>query len=162
MRRTLNHLACAAALALSGCSTLDDWGAGIAEGLGGLPLMYRPDIQQGNVLEQTHVNRLELGMSKNQVRYTMGTPMLTHVFHQDRWDYIYMMRRPGEPVEQKRVTLFFQDDRLILVEGDMQPVPGGDIGIAQQSKVVPVPDYRDRKQGVLDNVLESVGLGPDD
>ena len=124
--------------------------------------MYRPDVQQGNVIDQKQINRLELGMSKNQARYTMGTPMLTHVFHQDRWDYIYMMRRPGEPVVQERVTLLFKDDRLIAVEGDYQPIPEGDIGTTQQSKVVSVPDYKDREGSFIGDALESIGLGSED
>lgn len=161
MRKTLIYLACAASLASSGCSTVNSVGDSITRGLGSLPLMYRPDVQQGNVIDQKQVNRLEIGMSKNQARYTMGTPMLTHVFHQDRWDYIYMMRHPGEPVVQERVTLLFKDDRLVAVEGDYKPIPEGDIGTAQQSKVVSVPDYKDRESSLLDGALNSIGLGSD-
>lgn len=155
-------MACGASLALSGCSTISGWGDQISEGLGELPLMYRPDVQQGNVIEQTQINRLEIGMSKNQARFVMGTPILIDVFHQDRWDYIFMMKRNREPMEQERVTLFFEDDRLIAVEGDRQPVPGGDTGTQQQSKVVSVPDYGERSSGLFDGILESVGLDPEE
>ena len=120
--------------------------------------MYRPDVQQGNVIEQREINRLVIGMSKNQVRFTMGTPMLIDVFHQDRWDYFYTMKRNRKPFEQEQVILLFEDDRLIAIEGDRRQIVDGDIGTDQQAKVVSVPDFGTYNEGILSGILESVGL----
>ena len=158
MRKLLISLVCGASLALSGCSTVSGWSDAVSDSLGGLPLMYRPDVQQGNVIEQREINRLVIGMSKNQVRFTMGTPMLIDVFHQDRWDYFYTMKRNRQPFEQEQVILLFEDDRLIAIEGDRRQIVDGDIGTDQQAKVVSVPDFGTYNEGILSGILESVGL----
>lgn len=87
--------------------------------LPGIPGVYRIDIQQGNVVEQQMLDRLEIGMERSKVRFIMGTPLLADPFNQDRWDYVYRLRRgSGEEVSQ-RVSLYFADDRLARVEGDL-------------------------------------------
>ena len=87
--------------------------------LPGIPGVYRIDIQQGNVVEQQMLDRLEIGMERSKVRFIMGTPLLVDPFNQDRWDYVYRLRRgSGEEVSQ-RVSLYFADDRLARVEGDL-------------------------------------------
>ena len=84
-----------------------------------IPGVYRIDIQQGNVVEQQMLDRLEIGMERSKVRFIMGTPLLADPFNQDRWDYVYRLRRgSGEEVSQ-RVSLYFADDRLARVEGDL-------------------------------------------
>ena len=84
-----------------------------------IPGVYRIDIQQGNVVEQQMLDRLEIGMEQSKVRFIMGTPLLADPFNQDRWDYVYRLRRgSGEEVNQ-RVSLYFADDRLARVEGDL-------------------------------------------
>lgn len=80
---------------------------------------YRIDIQQGNFVSQDMVTQLKHGMTKDQVRFILGTPLLTDIFHADRWDYVYLLDRPGEPPVQRRLALFFADDRLARLEGDI-------------------------------------------
>ena len=87
--------------------------------LPGIPGVYRIDIQQGNVVEQQMLDRLEIGMERSKVRFIMGTPLLADPFNQERWDYVYRLRGgSGEEVSQ-RVSLYFADDRLARVEGDL-------------------------------------------
>ena len=84
-----------------------------------MPLVYRVDIQQGNVIDQAMINRLESGMSKAKVRFIMGTPLLVDPFHSDRWDYIYSLE-PGDGERvQRRISIFFNNDKLTHLEGDV-------------------------------------------
>jgi outer membrane protein assembly factor BamE len=87
---------------------------------------YKMDIQQGNVITAKNLMQLRPGMSKSQVRFIMGTPLLEDSFHADRWDYFYQMRKGGKIIEQRRVTLEFSGDTLAHVRGDVIPA-GSDI-----------------------------------
>jgi outer membrane protein assembly factor BamE len=84
------------------------------------PLVYRIDIQQGNVIEQDMINKLKPGMDKNQVKFIMGTPLITDPFHSNRWDYVYSMEPGGGERQQRRITLYFENDKLAYVDGDIQ------------------------------------------
>jgi len=87
---------------------------------------YRMDIQQGNYVTQEMVSQLKPGMSKEQVRFVMGTPLLTDIFHAERWDYVYYLDRQQQPKEQRRLAVYFQDGRLERLAGDVtaQPAKG--------------------------------------
>src|SRR5215213_11588851 len=78
---------------------------------------YRIDIQQGNYVTQDMVDKLKPGMSRSQVRFALGTPLVTDAFHPDRWDYVYVNQRKGRVVAQRRIVVVFQDDKLLRVEG---------------------------------------------
>lgn len=84
-------------------------------------LVHRIDVQQGNVVTQEKVNRLEPGMNRNQVQFVMGTPILADVFHQDRWHYVYRLKPGYDDLQEEQVILFFEDDALVKIEGSMQP-----------------------------------------
>ncbi len=84
------------------------------------PLVHRIDVQQGNVIEQDMINKLKPGMDKNQVRFIMGTPLITDPFHSNRWDYVYSMEPGGGERKQRRITLYFEDEKLAYVDGDIQ------------------------------------------
>ena len=75
--------------------------------------VYRMDIQQGNYLDGKTVSQLKVGMTRSQVRYLLGTPMVEDVFNNDRWDYIYYFKRgyARRPI-QSRVTVYFNDDKV--------------------------------------------------
>ena len=88
-----------------------------------LPAVYKIDVPQGNIVTQEMVNQLQLGMSKKQVNYAMGTPLVIDVFHPDRWDYIYSFQSGRNNREQHRVTLYFENDMLARIEGDYHPQP---------------------------------------
>ncbi len=80
---------------------------------------YRIDIQQGNALTQDMVAKLKPGMTRSQVRFVLGTPMVQDPFHADRWDYVYLMTEGHGETRSRRLTVFFQDDQLVRVEGDV-------------------------------------------
>jgi outer membrane protein assembly factor BamE len=80
---------------------------------------YKIDIQQGNYISQEMVTGLKPGMSKEEVRLALGTPLLTDIFHADRWDYLYWREKPGAKREQRKLTVFFEDGRLTRIDGDV-------------------------------------------
>lgn len=96
-------------LALSGCGFLK------------FPGVYRVAVQQGNIIDQKKVDQLELGMNKRQVQFVMGSPLLNDVFHDDRWDYLYVLRRGDKTLRHRTFTLFFEGDVLVRYEGDYEP-----------------------------------------
>jgi outer membrane protein assembly factor BamE len=99
----------------------------------GCKLIYKQNVQQGNAHEQDDLDQVELGMSKKQVSYLLGTPAIHDPFHQDRWDYISMLsRRGGEPV-RRLVTLTFENDLLIATDG-IGDSKGGDIKALEETK----------------------------
>jgi outer membrane protein assembly factor BamE len=100
----LRALQIAAALLVAGCGWLTP---------------YRIDIQQGNYVSQEMVAQLKPGMTKAQVRHVLGTPLVTDVFHAERWDYVYTLERPRQPRVQRRVAVFFEGGKLARLEGDV-------------------------------------------
>jgi outer membrane protein assembly factor BamE len=85
---------------------------------------YRIDIQQGNYVSQEMVAQLKPGMTKEQVRFILGTPMVTDIFHTDRWDYVYFHEPPNGKRETRRVTVLFEQGQLARVDGDVMPSGG--------------------------------------
>jgi outer membrane protein assembly factor BamE len=146
---------------LGGCarkerSPLDDRESVLAR----LPFVYKMPVQQGNILTEEMVDRLEPGMTRAQVRYLLGTPLLADMFHTDRWDYIYTHRRGRQSMERKRLTIWFQDDALVRVDGYLKPNPARALAAeANREIVVKVPDYQDRR-GIFRRTLGKVGLEP--
>jgi len=86
---------------------------------------YKPDIQQGNYLSQDLVAQVKPGMTREQVRFLMGTPLLTDIFHADRWDYLYWREAENGKRETRRVALFFADNKLERIEGDVASPAAG-------------------------------------
>lgn len=86
---------------------------------GGYVASHRIDVQQGNALDQENVSRLKPGLNRSQVRFLLGTPLLVDPFRTDRWDYVYLYYKAGKLTEQKRITLFFEGDTLVRIEGDL-------------------------------------------
>jgi outer membrane protein assembly factor BamE len=108
-------LAAAATLALAGCESLRSFTPTFIQ-------PYRPDVQQGNVVTKEMVEQLREGMTRDQVRFLLGTPLLTSVFHQDRWDFVYYLQRgKGDEKQLRRLTVLFKNDRLAKFESDEMP-----------------------------------------
>jgi outer membrane protein assembly factor BamE len=82
---------------------------------------YKIDIQQGNFISQEMVSQLKPGMSKDQVRNLLGTPLLTDIFHGERWDYVYWHEAQSGKRESRRLVVFFDDGKLVRVGGDVTP-----------------------------------------
>jgi outer membrane protein assembly factor BamE len=98
----------------------------LAAGCKNVPMLpglttHKIDVQQGNVVTQDMVAKLKPGMTRQQVRFIMGTPPISDVFHADRWDYVYYLNRGGRVVEQRRLVLRFEGEVLKLIEGDVVP-----------------------------------------
>ena len=103
---------------------------------------YHLDVQQGNVVTSKMMLQLKPGMSKSQVRYVMGTPLLQDSFHQDRWDYLYQMNKGGEVIERRRVILEFKNDGLVSVRGDV--IAAGSPG-AENAPLATIDDVKSAK-----------------
>lgn len=86
--------------------------------LQGCNLVYKVNIQQGNILEQALVDDLKPGMTKRQVELVLGTPAVASPFRQDRWDYISTYSRRGSEPTVKNLSLVFENNRLVRMEGD--------------------------------------------
>lgn len=114
--RLLATLAAACAVALlAGCESVRSWVPPLIQ-------PYRPDVQQGNVVTQEMVDQLREGMTRDQVRFLLGSPMLASVFHQDRWDYVYYLKRgKGGETQMRRLTVNFKDNRLAAFTADEMP-----------------------------------------
>ncbi len=97
---------------------------------------YRIDIQQGNVLTQEMVSQLRPGMSRDQVRFILGSPMLTDMFHADRWDYAYWLKKgTGDQVESRRFSVFFDPaGKLAKVAGDVAPASGKETFVISETR----------------------------
>jgi outer membrane protein assembly factor BamE len=84
-------------------------------------LVYRIDVQQGNYVTQDLVAKLKPGMTKAEVRQLLGTPLLSDVFHANRWDYYFSNVKGGKPEDRTRLTVFFDEEKLVSVRGDARP-----------------------------------------
>jgi outer membrane protein assembly factor BamE len=131
---------------------------------------YKIDVQQGNVLTQEMVSQLRPGLSKDQVRFILGTPMLVDMFHADRWDYVYRLQKgsTGEVETRKFSTFFGADGKLVRVAGDVVAATGGDAAVPEnRSREIdlgslpadgstPLPPADEK--GFFGKALESVGF----
>jgi outer membrane protein assembly factor BamE len=113
MNRTVSRL-CLAALtaAISACS---------ASYVPNMLRPYRPDVQQGNIVTKDMVEQLRPGMTRDQVRFLLGTPMLTDIFHQDRWDYTYYLRRKSGETQIRKLSVVFAEGKLKGFDSDAMP-----------------------------------------
>ena len=98
-----------ALLLLAGCSSVPS-------------LPYKIEVQQGNVITQEMVDKLKPGMTRSQVRFALGSPMISDAFHDNRWDYVYRLEQEGRLVEQRKLTVFFEDEKLVRIGGSFSPV----------------------------------------
>jgi outer membrane protein assembly factor BamE len=132
---------------------------------------YRIDVQQGNVLSQDMVAQLRPGLTMDQVRFILGTPVLMDMFHANRWDYYYYLRKGNSgDVETRRFTVFFDaDGRLQSVAGDVAAAQVGDAAVVSATRnreidlgslptdgsaALPPAD----EQGFFGKIMESVGF----
>ena len=86
-----------------------------------IPGVYRIDVQQGNVVTQEMLDKLRIGMVKRKVRFVLGTPLITDPFNQERWDYLYSFQERGGERTQHRLSVYFEDEKLARIEGELQP-----------------------------------------
>jgi len=82
---------------------------------------YKVEVVQGNFVSREQVQALQPGMSRQQVREILGTPLVTSVFHGDRWEYVFTIKRQGVQEQSRKLTVFFDGERFARVEGDEMP-----------------------------------------
>ena len=99
----------AVVLALSACGSLE------------FPGVYKLTIQQGNIVSQEMIDRLKPGMTRSQVQFVLGNPVLADSFERDRWNYVYTIDIPGQAVIERELIIVFENDRLLKFEGDYTP-----------------------------------------
>jgi outer membrane protein assembly factor BamE len=92
------------------------------------PLVYRIDVQQGNYITQDVASKLKPGMTKAEVKQLLGTPLLIDVFHADRWDYYFSKVEGSKAADRTRLSVFFKDDKLVRVAGDVRPAQAPAVG----------------------------------
>lgn len=136
LRQSRLVLAAAAALALlAGCGTVDDVSHRITSSI----TPYKVEVVQGNFVSKEQVDALQAGMSREQVRQILGSPLVTSLFHSDRWDYVFTLNRKGLPEQQRRLTVFFKGDAMDRVEGDTMPSEAEFVGTLDKRKTGKVP-----------------------
>lgn len=125
-KHLLTSLTFVGLLALAGCS---------------FPGVYKIDIQQGNVVTQDMIDQLRPGMTRRQVRFIMGNPLLVDTFHANRWDYLYSLQPGGGVRQQERMSVLFNgNDQLVGLSGDFMPGVSKDqaiLGSDTDTNVVP-------------------------
>ena len=146
---------CLSLIFLAACSRSFDGGYN-------LPLLYKIDVQQGNVIEQDMINKLKPGMNKNQVKFIMGTPVLIDPFHNERWEYIFSFQEGGGVREQRHITLHFEDDKLTHVSGDIEVsnTPRIENEIVTEDEAILVPKSTKEEKGFFGRLWDKVT--PDD
>lgn len=110
-------LSAGAALALSGCASQLQ----TSESLFGLITPYRMEIVQGNVITKEQMARVQVGMTRRQVRDALGSPLVADIFHADRWDYLFSIRRQGAEPQRRAITLVFAGDALKTIDAPELP-----------------------------------------
>ena len=166
MKSVLRSLVVLPLLFLAACSVTDKVTEKISP--------YKIDIPQGNVVTQEMVAKLKPGMTKSQVRFIMGTPLITDAFHANRWDYVYRNQKAGKLIEERKLALYFDQDLLVRVEGDVvaaspageekkapaavaPPGDGAGKGGAAGAPAKAVEPAKEEK-GFFGKMLEKVGL----
>ncbi len=112
MRLSLLVFPLACALGLTGCESLQS-----SENFLGLITPYKVEVVQGNVVTKEQVDAIKPGLSRAQVRDILGSPLLTDLFHADRWDYVFTIRRQGTEPQSRRIVVLFDGDKMKSIEG---------------------------------------------
>ena len=112
-----SSLVLAACAAMVGCGSVDGFSRRVASAV----TPYKVEVVQGNFVSREQVEQLKPGMPRQQVRELLGTPLVTSLFHGDRWDYVFTLKRDGVQEAPRRLTLFFKGDALERFEGDPMP-----------------------------------------
>lgn len=104
---------------------------------------YVPDVIQGNFISSEQYAKLQEGMSREQVRQILGTPLLASYFHSNRWDYVFEFKRAGKVIgKERRVTVFFDGDKVVKFQGDALPT--------ELELVAEIDDYAKTKRSFWD------------
>lgn len=120
MQKALKHLTIVVAITmLAGCQYFK------------FPGVYKIDIQQGNIITQDMIDDLKPGMTKRQVRYIMGNPLIQDTFNPNRWDYFYSLKKADGSETKEKVSILFENDKLVSFSGDYIPTAAQGQGTAE-------------------------------
>ncbi|HKK14130.1 MAG TPA: outer membrane protein assembly factor BamE [Gammaproteobacteria bacterium] len=144
MQKLLITTACLASLLIAGCSSTR------------FPFVHRIDIQQGNVITQDMVDKLKPGMDKKQVRFVMGTPLLQDPFHGNRWDYVYTNQPGHGKPTRKHVVLYFKNNQLAKITGDLRPQPQAAGAKGSRQTTVVVPPQKHEQPGIFTRIWRGI------
>lgn len=123
------------AAGLAGCGSFEQATRGMADAI----TLYKPEVVQGNFVSSEQVAALRPGMTRLQVRDILGTPLMASLFHGDRWDYVFTMRRQGVEPQHYRLSVFFQGDALERFDGDQMPTESEFVQRISRDRKVKVP-----------------------
>ncbi len=136
------------AVALAGCSSVPR-----------IINEYKIDVQQGNILTQDMVSQLKPGLTKDQVRFILGTPVLMDMFHGNRWDYVYRFQKGSTgDVEMRKFSTFFDaSDRLVRVAGDVAAAQASDVASVSANRMQEI-DLGTVPEGTVAPPIEELGF----
>ncbi len=146
---------------LVACSTTKDLNNQMLNAADNLPVVYKINVRQGNLVTQEMIDQLRPGMDKRQVTFILGTPLLVDPFHKNRWDYFYDLKLAGKQNTKERVTIIFDDDRLISLKGDFKP-SNEFKPMTVNTEVIDVPKREEKEKSIMDRVLRSLGIEYDE
>lgn len=141
----------AALLAVTSLTACSTWNSAKDDFLGVIT-PYRMEVVQGNVVTKEMLAQLREGLTREQVRFVLGSPLITDVFHADRWDYVFSIRRQGAEPQERRVTVFFDQDRVSRFESGALPSERefvASIDTAKPSNRNPTLELTDEQLGKL-------------
>ncbi len=148
LRSTRIALLAGACAALAACGSLDVSPSRIMGSLA----PYKVEVVQGNFVSKEQVEALKPGMSRQQVKETLGTPLLASVFHGDRWDYVFTLKRQGVDPQSRKLTVYFKGNVMERFEGDEMP--------SEAEFVATLDKHRTGKVPVLEASEEKLGRFP--
>ena len=114
---------------------------------------YKIDVQQGNIITQHDINKVRNGMTQNQVRYILGTPLIRDAFHKSRWDYVYTLNHGRRKAVKKRVSILFSGGKVIEIEGDLKPKYDPNATKRPQTTVVELDPGKKKKKGIIKRIF---------
>ena len=120
----------------AGCSSFDR----ASERVAAVVTPYQVEVVQGNFVSREQVQALQPGMSRQQVREILGTPLVTSVFHANRWEYVFTIKRQGVEEQSRKLTVFFEGERFVRAEGDEMPTEAevvASLGVRTRSSKIP-------------------------
>ncbi|MDR1228915.1 MAG: outer membrane protein assembly factor BamE [Azoarcus sp.] len=102
---------------------------------------YRIDVRQGNYVDETMLAQIKPGMTRDHVRFVLGSPLVADVFRTDRWDYIYRFKPGRGEAQQRTISVFFNGDQFDRIEGDVTPLEGEQA--VSRARIIDVPKAKD-------------------
>ena len=156
-RSGLIALACLAAVGLAGCGSFNASAANPVNWI----TPYRVDVIQGTFISKEQVELLKVGMSRAQVKDVLGTPLVSSLFHADRWDYVFTLKRQRVAPQSFRYAVFFKGDQLERFEGDAMPSDAEFIAsLANSRKIGKIPVLQATEEQLKAAEKSSGSAGP--